>query len=297
MCEYEFYTGKKCKEKALPNSKYCILHIDFPKNGEEFTRIIKRKEEKVKEKVTIGDFDFEGVKLHEVNFSDTGITGIPSKDDITGKAVNFRDATIEYVRIDKSKIDGGICFDKAKIGYIWSYGTKVFGNATFAESEILGEVSFEETEIGGEHSFEKSKIKGHVIFEKGKIGREEIYQREDASPSIMTVVSDRPDMAREFFQRGAPYPPGRVIKGHVLLYEAEIEGDVSFEGCEIEGFIDFTKARIGGYVSFNGAMINGWCNFDTAEIGGKLTFYKTKFQEQRSQENACRSAKKKSLRN
>ncbi|NQE06033.1 hypothetical protein C5S32_09200 [ANME-1 cluster archaeon GoMg1] len=69
------YRGKRCKEEALPNSEYCILHIDFPNDEEDFERIARLKEEKVKEKVSKGDFNFEGVKLLKFDFSGIKIGG------------------------------------------------------------------------------------------------------------------------------------------------------------------------------------------------------------------------------
>ena len=56
----EFGIGEPCKEETLPNSDYCILHIDLPEDVEsdEFKKINELKEEKVKEKVDKGDFNF-----------------------------------------------------------------------------------------------------------------------------------------------------------------------------------------------------------------------------------------------
>jgi hypothetical protein len=71
MCDYEFLNGEQCEEEAIPNSEYCILHEDLPEDEEsdEFKRINELKEEKVKEKIGKGDFNFQGAKLSEVDFS------------------------------------------------------------------------------------------------------------------------------------------------------------------------------------------------------------------------------------
>lgn len=65
ICEYKFRNGERCEEEALPNSKYCILHIDLPEDttSEEFKRINKLKLDKVVEKGSKGGFNFEGTKL------------------------------------------------------------------------------------------------------------------------------------------------------------------------------------------------------------------------------------------
>lgn len=114
MCEYVFRNGEKCKEETIQNSKYCILHVDFPKDehSEEFKRIAKLKEEKVKEKVSRGNFNFEGAKLIEVDFS-----GMKN-----GVDVNFDEATIY----------GNVWFgnEKSRHGYAWTNATKIGGVVT-----------------------------------------------------------------------------------------------------------------------------------------------------------------------
>jgi hypothetical protein len=69
MCEYKFRDGEICKEEALRNSKYCILHLDLPEDteSEEFKRNNELKKETVNEKIDNGDFNFEGVKLLEMS--------------------------------------------------------------------------------------------------------------------------------------------------------------------------------------------------------------------------------------
>jgi hypothetical protein len=103
MCEYTSRYGGRCKEEALPNSKYCILHIDLPEDteSEEFKRINELKEEKVKEKVDKGDFNFEGAKLLEIVFSKMEIEG----------DVNFKDVVIiKNASFGGAKIDGDASF-------------------------------------------------------------------------------------------------------------------------------------------------------------------------------------------
>lgn len=53
-CAHRFQNGKRsCGEPALPNSTYCILHHELPKdkNSYDYKRIIKLKEDKIEEKI------------------------------------------------------------------------------------------------------------------------------------------------------------------------------------------------------------------------------------------------------
>jgi hypothetical protein len=114
MCDYEFLNGEQCEEEAIPNSEYCILHEDLPEDEEsdEFKRINELKEEKVKEKIGKGDFNFQGAKLSEVDFS-----GMEIEVD-----VDFDEATIY----------GNVWFgnEKGRHGYAWTDATKIGGVVT-----------------------------------------------------------------------------------------------------------------------------------------------------------------------
>lgn len=81
----------KCDERALQGEKYCVLHIDFPKDKQRFERISKMKAEKVVEKIRNGDFFFMGAKLDRVIFNNLEIQAI----DIT-----FDYATLSFVAFD-----------------------------------------------------------------------------------------------------------------------------------------------------------------------------------------------------
>ncbi len=139
MCDYEFEDGTRCKEKPLPGYKYRILHTPFPEDrgSEEFKRIEKLKEEKVKEKVKNGDFNFEGAILLSVDFS-----GMEINSD-----VNFTNAVIlGDLKFIESIIGGDASFDGAKIGgHASFYGAKISGYASFKESNIES-ISFREAE-------------------------------------------------------------------------------------------------------------------------------------------------------
>ncbi len=64
MCKYIYRNRERCKEEALPNSVFCVLHIDLPElEADDFKRLNKLKQEKITAKTNNGDFNCEGAKL------------------------------------------------------------------------------------------------------------------------------------------------------------------------------------------------------------------------------------------
>ena len=240
MCEYIFNNGKKCKEDALEGSKYCILHMPFPKNrnSKEFKRIAKLKEQKVKEKISKGDFNFEGAKLLKVDFSNLEIKG----------DVNFINAVIlEDTSFDGAKIEGKVSFGGAKIkGNAWFEGATIEGSVSFHEAKIKGKVSFYKATIGWDVQFEGATIKGDVWFNEATIGWDVQFE-------------------------------GATIKGNAQFDEATIGWDVQFEGATIKGDVWFELATIKGNAWFDEATIEGHALFAPLDIKGELSFGNTKF--------------------
>ena len=143
MCEYESRDGERCKDEAPQGSKYCILHVDLPEDeeSEDFKRINKLKEEKVKEKIGEGDLNFQGAKLSEVDFSGMTIEG----------SLDFSYAVIRNdARFSKAKMGGYTSFDGAEIGeYAWFSKAKIWGDASFIGAKIGKDAWFEGAEVGG----------------------------------------------------------------------------------------------------------------------------------------------------
>ncbi len=96
-CGYEFRNKEKCGEETWQNSEFCILHMELPEDeeSEEFREINELKKKKVEEKVSKEDFNFEGARLLEVDFSGMKIK---NNMDFNGSAIRrdalFREATI-----------------------------------------------------------------------------------------------------------------------------------------------------------------------------------------------------------
>ena len=264
MCEYEFRSGERCKEEALPNSEYCILHVDLPEDekSEEFKRINELKEEKVKEKVNKGDFNFEGAKLYKVDFSVMKIDHELSYKDLIIKCnfVIFVDAVIRTdAHFNEVEMGGSALFGGAEIGgNAWFDRAKIGGNAWFEGAKIgeakvggfAGVASFRGAEIGQNVLFDKAKIGGNAQFGEVKIGISALFG-------------------------------GVEIGGEANFNDAEIGMDAKFNDAKIGRNAFFSRAKIG---------LGAW--FDFSEIKGELIFKKTKFRFPAAQEKACRKAKR-----
>ncbi len=163
MCKYKFWDGTECKKKSLPNSKYCILHIDFPKgeNSGQFKEISRLKENRVEEKVKKGDFNFEGAKLLEVDFSIMKIEG----------DVNFQRAVIKDGAYFKgANIYGNILMEEIEVGGIVSFTDANIGKDVFLSGEV-GSLWFEGAKIGGDVVLTGATIDFDILFTKAEIDR------------------------------------------------------------------------------------------------------------------------------
>jgi len=226
MCNYKLKDGEKCKEEALKGSKYCILHIPYPEDrySEEFERIAKLKEKKVKEKISKGNFNFEGAKLLKADFSNLKIKG----------DVNFMNTVIlEDIIFDKATIGGYALFNKATIE----------GYASFIEATIKGDASFGKATIEEDAWFTKATIEGDAWFTKATIGWGAWFDKATIGGNALfggaTIGGDA------WFDKA-------TIGGNALFGEATIKGDASFDKVTIEGDAWFTPLDIKGKLSFKG---------------------------------------------
>lgn len=223
MCEYVFLNGEKCKEEALKGSKYCILHIPYPedRNSEEFERIAKLKEEKVKEKINNGDFNFEGVKLFNIDFSNLEIKG----------DVNFIEAEIiEDISLRDVRIGGDVLFGQDIITVtIGSWGSLRDINAWRKAAKI-----------GGSVWFDGAKIKGDVWFDGVKIGEDVSFEK----TTMEKISFSKANIKEEVNFKNCK------IGGYMRLVGSRIGGNALFDGAMIEGGVWFAPSYIKGKLSF-----------------------------------------------
>ncbi|MDD3291202.1 MAG: pentapeptide repeat-containing protein [Methanocellales archaeon] len=252
-CGYTFRNKEKCAEEALQNSK-CILHIDLPEDeeSEEFKEINDLKRKKVEEKVSKEDFNFEGARLLEVDFSEKKIK----------KNLDFTDAIIRRdVSLNRAKIGGNAWFGEATIGgNAWFVGAKIDGNAWFGEATIGGNAWFVGAKIDGNAWFGEATIGGNASFVGAKID-------------------------------GNAWFGEATIGGNAWFYGTEIKYSAYFDGAIIVGDARFDEVKIGRDALFNRATICKDASFDRAKIKGKIEFKDTTFKNPEAQKNACITAK------
>ncbi|MFC1787227.1 pentapeptide repeat-containing protein [Halobacteriota archaeon] len=153
-CAYKFRNGEKCREETWQNSEFCIIHIELPEDEEsgEFKRINELKDKKVEEKLIQKEFNFEGAKLFEVDFS-----GMKIKNTLDfSHAIIRKDALFEG-----AMIGGDALFEGAMIG----------GDALFEGATIGRDARFGEATILGDALFGRARIGRYALFGRAKIGK------------------------------------------------------------------------------------------------------------------------------
>ncbi|MDY6864878.1 MAG: potassium channel family protein [Halobacteriota archaeon] len=184
-CQYRFRDGDKCQEEAQPDSEYCILHIDPPEDedGEEFKILSELKEKKVEEKVGEGDFNFEGAKLIEANFSVITVEndlnfmdGVIKRDALFIDATMGRNASFDGIKIGgdaifaDARIGRDLSFSESEIGGLaWFNGARVGGDASFFDSKIGGDLLFIEVKVGGLAWFNRAEVNGDLRFHLAEV--------------------------------------------------------------------------------------------------------------------------------
>lgn len=302
MCEYKFRNGEKCGEEAYQNSKYCILHIDFPdEHSEEFDEIARCKEEKVKEKIQRKDFNFEGTKLLKLDLSEMDVDGNVIINDSSVKNIYFGDrcisgnikaqnAEIEEISFEDATVLGDIDLDNARIGNIKICST-VRGDVLLRNCNIR-KISFDDSTVEGDVLFDGAKadtvlfkdttIRGDAIFEKGK--RE--FRAEKVSFETVTIRGDcsftqaKTDevsfndvtVEGDVLFKGAEADTilfkDTTIKGDAVFEKEEREFRIkkaSFETVTMRGDCLFTQAKA-EKVSFNDVLVAGDLGFKSAEV-------------------------------
>ncbi|MBE9591973.1 MAG: pentapeptide repeat-containing protein, partial [Proteobacteria bacterium] len=190
--------------------------MDLPEDeeSEDFKRINGLKEEKVKEKKREGDFNFQGAKLSEVDFSRMTIEGsLDFSYAVIRNDARFYEAKIgEILFFEGAKIGGSLSFEGTKIAADALFSkAKIGGSAWFDRAEIRGNAHFSGVEIGGSASFRVAEIEGYAWFDEVTIG------------------------------------------GSASFLKAKMGGSACFDGAKIEGEAEFTITEIKWACSFKDA--------------------------------------------
>jgi uncharacterized protein YjbI with pentapeptide repeats len=247
MCNFELEHGKKCPLEQHTRSRFCILHTPFPsdKTVIEYQQLLELKNQKIKEKIESGNFDFRGVKIQHFTLSSN------SKIE---DSILFNMATIEgNVLLRGVIIQGDALFKNAFIkGNVTFEGATIEGNARFFGAKIRGDVLFNNAKIQGDAWFRTAKIQGDASFNNARI-------KGDATFWGATVESN------VTFD-------GATIEGDAMFWGATIEGDATFRSANILGDASFKNAIVKGNATFKNAIVKGNATFEGATIEGNATF-------------------------
>lgn len=241
-----------------------MLHVPFPEDNEdpEYQRLKEMKEEKTKEKVNSGDFNFEGAILYSFD--------LPVK---TEGDINFNDVRIkEDAKFESANIGGNVWFESANIGRnvwfesaktgsdVWFRGIKIAGDALFNNVKIGGNVVFGGANIIGNTIFGGAEIIGYAWFESVNVGGETWFAKAN-------------------------------IRGYILFRMANLGKNVNFIHAKIDGDALFAGSEIGENALFNSASFSGKVELIPIYVKGIVDFRDAKFSSHKAQENACRLAK------
>ncbi|RJS77040.1 two pore domain potassium channel family protein [Methanophagales archaeon] len=273
MCEYKFRNGEKCEEEAYRNSKYCILHIDFPdEHSKEFNEIAKGKEEKVKEKIQRKDFNFEGSKLLKLDLSEIDVDGNVIINDSNVKNIYFGDqyisgnieaenSEIEEISFENTTVLGDIDLDNARIGNI-KISSGVRGDVLLRNCNIR-KISFDHSTVEGDILFNGAKvdtvlfrdttIRGDAVFEKEK--EKEKFRTKKASFETVTIKGD------------CLFTQAKAEK--VSFNDVLVAGDLGFESAEVEE-LNLNDVTIVSDISFKNAILTH-LSFNRVSIRGKCS--------------------------
>lgn len=267
ICKYERLPGQRwCAEEAWGTSAYCVLHTDFPEDtaSEAFQALSQLKTAKLNERIAKNNYDFTGVVLREIDFSDRKISyGLCFEGAVIKGDAIFNDVEIGDARFYNAQILGNTHFYKAKVRRGIDFrNAKLGGNFLFESipAETDGSVNFEGAEVGGDVSLSFAKIKGDIWFKSAVIG-------------------------------GSLFCTAVKVVHDAFLYNATIKGSIFFNAATIWGELVLSEAKIGASAWFERAQIGGDVSLYMTKIGGEANFKKTKFWQPDAQEIACRTAK------
>ena len=212
MCKYEFEDKSKCKEEPFEDSEYCILHMKGPEVGstedrrsEEYKRINGLKNAKVKEKVSKGDFNFDGARLYFVYINNV--------------------ETVTNLEFEKAVINCGDDIDCIK--RLYNYTLNYRNNTLyFSDAVIDGNISINNSNIGGELLCGNTKINGSVIINNTNINGFVAFNYSEIGGGI--------DIIHESSIVGVFYLDEAKIGGYFNLYRSEIKGKLSCKSTKFD---------------------------------------------------------------
>ena len=158
QCKYESEIGKiRCEEEALPTSPkgYCIFHEELEnKNIEDCMKLFYGK-------LIVGETNFEGYILKNVDFSEAGINQVENKD----RSMWFNNA-----RFYGDFSANGVKF----LGFTSFHGAEFYGNADFSNAFFANGAIFDAVNFHGTANFllaeflREARFSGDTFFESSE---------------------------------------------------------------------------------------------------------------------------------
>ncbi len=265
MCEYKFRNGTTCNEPAMQGSPFCILHIPIPKNNDPLLNQLKElKNQKVREKIILSDFNFEGSQLFELslndvklsysNFSDVVFKGIVNFNDSQFyRATDFRGAKFfENSHFFNTLFDGIVRFNDVQfVEFVDFTDAKFLKKANFINVDFQNDVIFMGTHFFGNTHFNLSKFNRITFFSN--------------------VIFDK----------------------KALFARTEFFNNAEFSGVQFKGMTEFYGTIFKCRGVFDKAIFSDDASFSKVIIEDVISFKDARFSHLKSQELACRLAKRK----
>ena len=157
-CSYSNAWGFHCNEEAFPGSDLCVLHLPFPGKQEPLQERIKTlKQQRLEEKIQVGDFEFRGTRLVHLRLDGQTIN----------ENLHLMNATIlEDVNLRNSVINGNLRLDFSTVGQcVDLLNVTVHGTANFGRAKINTYINLSNAQIDEETIFSKIEMHGDVILQ------------------------------------------------------------------------------------------------------------------------------------
>ncbi len=239
-CQYEFRNKRTCQEEAHHNSDLCLLHMPFLTDAsiDEIERISLEKNKLIQTKLNKNDFNFEGARLSEINFSGKKISG----------NLNFADSIInKYACFDQIQIEGNADFDKIRI----QGGEDLLDDKDF-DLHLGSALSFMNAYIQQDILLNNCYIKGNINFTDAQIGK-------------WLHIGNK---AKIF---GSCYLFGTNMGGYPSFIESEVFGDILIKESEFGSNNEINNNITYGFPIFDYCELNGELYIKNSKFGDPAT--------------------------
>jgi len=331
MCKYTYKNGKKCQEANYGAYDYCILHVDIPKDPEsdEFSKVEDLKKQKIQEKIQANDFNFEGLKIFELQltdfnsnadinfsscfiyfdlslecittkgsllFSDSEVSGCLALSDVeVGGNLNLSRVSASSVVISDANVREDLIFIEAKLGAPLPYDKyEVCGDRRFRKLSTLENVlSIEDGEVKGAAVFNEVKVEGSMEVKNFRVSYDLRLPAVEVTRDvnlINTKIKKSLVLRKIKIDRDFNLLES-TIDENIFFEAADVYGDITVSDTKIGKDLQFTESKVNRSVFFSDVNFGRAINIEHAFINGRVDFKSCYFYEPYGQEVLSRRAK------